>query len=286
MRARWDSIVESKVVDSLMTNKMDCAQARHYLGPDGGPLHPVLRAQIDDHVAECVECSDYFTLDAVLLDAYARLRRERASEEVRGKVAGALHVLEEGQPSGSPSRVRSLPRRWAAWPAAAVVAAAALAAVVFTENGPQPALQMDPPGSAFLEDYVRRASAGEHVSTSDPAEVTAFLAERLGVQLEPLVVEGLVVEGAEVCLLDGQLGALILYKLDGVVLSHYLIPREQALPRPPSVGRILPAGEMDLQDLRDEVNFVTWASPQLEQALMGPAETSKMVDLARNAIGG
>jgi len=134
--------------------------------------------------------------------------------------------------------------------------------------------------SESVEDYVRRATAGEHLATSDPEEIADFLSERLGVRLEPLLVEGLEVEGAEVCLLDGQLGALIVYKLDGAVLSHYLIPYDEASPREPTVSQFRMAGEGQDVGSDQEVNLVTWASPRLEQALMGSMAPGTMVRLA------
>lgn len=258
---------------------MDCSTVRDLLGPEGGKLLPVLRRQLEDHVATCERCEEYLALDPVLLNAYARLRRERAPEEVRGRVAGALRVLER-EPESDRSRAA---RRVVGWGSVAVLAAAGIAAVVLAGD---PAAAPEQPETAFVEDYVRRATAGEHLATSDPEEVADFLSDRLGVRLEPLVVEGLEVEGAEVCLLDGQLGALIVYKLDGVVLSHYLIPHDEASPREPTVSQFRMAGDGQEVASDQEVNLVTWASPRLEQALMGSTAPATMVRLASATIEG
>lgn len=259
-----------------MTITMDCSAVRDHLGPGGGQLHPALVVQLKEHVEGCESCREYLALDPVLLQAYTQLRGEQAPEKVRHQVRGALRALEKtGSPSGDARPTPS--RKTMLWPVAVgVLTAAGLAAVVMTRAPEEPA----PASSAFVEDYVRRATAGEHVTTSDPAEVAAFLEARLGVRLEPLVFEGLVVEGAEVCLLDGELGALILYKMNGVVLSHYLIPHDEAVPRGPSAGTVV---ENMGGSSGTEVNLVTWASPRLEQALMGPAPTTTMVDLALQA---
>ncbi|MGI9627016.1 MAG: hypothetical protein ACR2QM_09285 [Longimicrobiales bacterium] len=261
-----------------MKRMTDCSEVRGHLGPGGGKLHPALVTQLEEHVRACEECRDYLALDPVLLQAYEQLRGEEAPEKVHHQVRGALRALEQGGPA-----LQSVPvparrsRKVVLWPAVPLLAAAGLAAVLMARVPEAPA----PPSTAFVEDYVRRATAaGEHVTTSDPAEVTAFLEARLGVRLEPLVFEGLVVEGAEVCLLDGERGALILYKMDGVIISHYLIPHDQAVERGPAVGQV--AQEM-AGGSEGDVNLVTWASPKLEQALMGTAPTGTMVDLARQA---
>ena len=132
-------------------------------------------------------------------------------------------------------------------------------------------------GDIFMEDYLRRAVGEEHIVTSDPAEVTRFLTRELGMPVSPLVVAGLEVEKAEICLLEGRRGALIVYRGAGGVISHYLIPREEAEVRPPApsarLAEALRQGGMPA--------VVLWATPRLEQALVGPVSADRLVEIAR-----
>ena len=69
-----------------------------------------------------------------------------------------------------------------------------------------------------------------------------------------------------------------------MVLSHYLIPYDQATPREPAASQFDVDGDLAVGDAGG-VNLVTWASPNLEQALLGSAPSSEMVALARESIG-
>lgn len=267
-----------------MTRELDCATARGFVGPDAGPLHPALRAQVEAHIEACAECRAYLDLDPSLLHAYESLRQEEAPEALRNKVVGAVRALQDGQSVSAPKRestLRSLSRS-SALRYVGVLAAAGLAAVMWARD---PGNQS--PGfeeSAYVTDFVRRATAGEHLATSDPQELARFFRDRLGVTLQPLAVDGLELESGEVCILDGELGALILYKLDGHVLSHYLVPREGTTARPPSRRVLGPDETLGMHDA-SEVTMVTWASDSVEQALVGSAPAEALARLVNRGAG-
>ena len=266
-----------------MTRELDCEHAREFIRPEAGPLHPALGSQVEAHIAGCEECRTYLALDPGLLRAYEALRAQRAPEALHNKVVGAVRALQGGELEAS----RSSPSSAAVggpslWRYGLVLAAAGVAALAFALNrGPETDGFEE---SAYVTDFVRRATAGEHLATSDPVELSRFFRERLGVALEPLVFDGLELESGEVCILDGELGALILYKLDGRVLSHYLVPREGTSARPPS-QRVLAADEtLGMHDAA-QVSMVTWASESVEQALVGEAPAEALTSVVSRGTG-
>lgn len=256
-----------------MTSELDCEKARAFVRPDAGPLHPALRGQVEAHIEGCEECQAYLDLDPSLLQAFESLRREVAPEALRNKVVGAVRALHDDAPLATPAR--SLSRSSAAR-YAAVLVAAGLAAVLWTLDGRRDSAGFEE--SAYVTDFVRRATAGEHLATSDPEVLSRFFQDRLGVALQPLAVEGLELESGEVCILDGELGALILYKLDGQVLAHYLVPREGTSARPPSRRVLDPDETLGMHDAA-RVSMVTWASESIEQALVGSASADALAGL-------
>ena len=129
-----------------------------------------------------------------------------------------------------------------------------------------------------MEDYLRRAVGQDHITTSDPDEIARFLARELGIQLLPMQVPGLELEGAEICLLEGRRGAMIVYKQHGAAISHYVVPREGAQPREPALS-------MDCCEQTSGMPVVTWATRQLEQALVGEISPEQLLRLASGGSG-
>ena len=260
-----------------MTTELDCADAREFVRPDAGPLHPALRTQVEAHIAACEECQAYLKLDLQLHRAYESLRGEQAPEALRNKVVGAVRALQDpetmsgGKPKEGARRTASV-----AWRSAGVLIAAGIATFLWSLDLDDPSTGFEE--SAYVTDFVRRATAGEHLATSDPEELGRFFESRLGVRLRPLAVEGLELESGEVCILDGELGALILYKLDGQVLSHYLVPRTGTTARPPSRRILDPDETLGMHDAA-QVSMVTWASESVEQALVGSAPADALARL-------
>jgi len=150
---------------------------------------------------------------------------------------------------------------------------AILAMVVIVEFRPIAQASADDP-AVFVEDYLRRAVGQDHVETNDPTVVTRFLQRELGISVEPLRLAGLEVARVEICLLEGRRGAMILYKLDGAEVSHYLVPREDTKPRGPAlIGQA--RGESTV-----EVPVVTWATSRVEQALVGGVGPQRLLEMA------
>ena len=130
----------------------------------------------------------------------------------------------------------------------------------------------------FVQDYLRRAVGEDQITSSDHEAVKRFLVRELGQALAPLEADGLVLTRAEICLLEGRRGAMIIYDRDGRTISHYLVPAEDGVVRAPAQAEPL-QGVEDVGALA----VVTWASTSLEQALVGAVPPDMLLSLARNA---
>jgi len=274
---------------------MDCSKAREGLWPPerprlvGGDV-AIARA----HVRDCENCRAYFEQDRALLDLYDRARRTPAPIAARERVFDALSrarwdtrgasggdagsqaaAYDHGSGEGNARRMsaeaigRTL-RRGGAWPTAMV---AMLALVTIIEFRPTAQAPSDDP-AVFVEDYLRRAVGQDYVETDDPVEVTRFLQRELGLSVEPLQLAGLVVARVEICLLEGRRGAMILYKKDGAEVFHYLVPREDGVPRAPALS------DPTRGAVAVEMPVVTWSAGRVEQALVGEVGSEQLLRMA------
>ena len=272
---------------------MNCSEARHALWPPERPRlaeAEVLEAR--RHVRGCPACESYFAQDRSLLDAYHRAGKERAPQILRERVFDAL-ARERAKglgftPSGgadespvaeAPAGVegpprRDVSRRWMLAAAASVAGLLAGGFAVSLRNVPD-ALN---DGGLFAEDYLRRAVSQERLVSSDPAEIGRFLTRELGRPIRPLQIPGLRVTSAEICLIEGRRGAMIKYVEDGREISHYLIPREGTQRRDPE-----PASALSPSSGAGGPRLITWATPEIEQALVGEVAEARLMELARNA---
>jgi len=274
-------------------NDMNCSEARHALWPPERPRlaeAEVLEAR--RHVQGCPACESYFAQDRSLLDAYHRAGRKRAPQILRERVfdalarerAKGLGLTSSGgadasavadAPAGveGPPR-RNVSRRWIFAAAASVAGLVAGGSVVFLQSVTESQNQ----GGLFAEDYLRRAVAEQRIVSSDAAEISRFLTRELGRAIRPLQVVGLRLTGAEICLIEGRRGAMIQYVEDGHEISHYLIPREGTRPRDPE-----PAAAWSSSGSAGGPALVTWATREIEQALVGEVSEAHLMELARNA---
>jgi len=260
---------------------MDCNKARRALWPPEKPKlaeTTVLKAR--EHVEACVECRGYFEQDRHLLDAYARVRRVQAPRRLRERVfdvlarerARSLGFSEEPAPKLT-ARNHEM-RRWIVVATAVAAGLIAGGGVLFVQN---PA---DTPqeGELFVEDYLRRAVGEDRIVTSDPDEIGRFLTRELGRSIALITVEGLEVIGAEICLLDGRRGAMIQYREADRQISHYVVPRSGTEKREPALltssSQGLPLGAPTV---------ITWATHEIEQALVGDATPDRLLELARGS---
>jgi hypothetical protein len=219
------------------------------------------------HLEGCEDCRLYFEQDRALLDVYDRVRQLRAPRAVREDVFDTLARARLVNEAG-----RSVARRSRRGGVIALGAAlaASVAIVVATSFGTGGEPSADDPGF-FAEDYLRRAVGQDMIVSSNPQDVRRFLQRELGRNLGPMQLAGLEVERAEICLINGRRGALIVYKSAEGPISHYLVPFEGLAPRDPAVADYHsgPAGH--------RMPLVTWSTPELEQALVGEVEPEELL---------
>ena len=197
-----------------------CERARDGLWP---PEHPRLQREIERarfHVESCDACREFFAQDRALLDLWDRAPRARTPTRLRERV---MDTLAAERTRGTRGRATRMAGR-----VAAVVLGILVAALVLRSPPPDAAAGR----SGFVEDYIRRAVAGRALETTDPDRVAAFLHAELGITARPLTGRGVSVLGVEICLVDGQRGAMVSYEVRGRRLSHYLIPRSETRPAP------------------------------------------------------
>jgi len=247
--------------------RLRCDEARALLWPPEQPRladSDVVHART--HVSQCAACRHYLSQDGALLSAYGRIRERSAPPELRDRVFRAL-VQGKRPDSGLGKTPRSL--SWIRWGFAAALA-------LLIGLGSRGDLRIADPaqrsGEMFLDDYLRRAVSEDQISSDDPHEIARFLLRELGLPLRPLDIDGLMVQGAEICLLEGRRGAMIVYTMQGKSVSHYLVPLEgtrERAPRPSAIGAV------------DEPAVVTWSTGNVEHALVGPFASERLLSLAR-----
>lgn len=268
--------------------RTDCEAARDALWPPERPrLAEDVVVEARRHVRDCPSCQDYLAQDRMLLEAYARLRRKGAPRHVRERVfeilareraSGGESDVGEGTHGGEGTGRAPRARRWGSAALALVVLALVGASGVFlVTQSAAPTEGAD----MFVEDYLRRAVAEDRIRSSDPAEVTRFLNRELGLALDPIRGSGLLLAGAEICLLEGRRGAMIVYEKEGRRILHYVVPHAGGRHREPVVSTSPSTGEVG-----GSPAVVVWSSASTEQALVGALAPSELIDLARRAGGG
>ncbi len=250
----------------------NCSEARRALWPPERPR--LVEAEILEarrHLQGCAACESYFEQDRALLDAYDRKGQERAPQILRERVFDALaRERARGLSIAEPRRVS---RRWLVAAAASVAGLLAGGLAVSLLNVPD---GLDG-AELFAEDYLRRAVSQERLVSSDANEISRFLTRELGRPIRPLQVAGLRCTSAEICLIEGRRGAMIRYLENGREISHYLIPQDGTPGRDPEVSPMFSSGGVGGPAL------VTWATPEIEQALVGEVSEARLMELARQA---
>jgi len=182
-------------------------------------------------------------------------------------------AMERSRSLAEDMETKRISRHWVLAAAASFVGLLAGGLAVSLQNTPE---SLDD-GGLFAEDYLRRAVAEERIESSDAGEVSRFLTRELGRPIQLLQLAGLRVTSAEICLIEGRRGAMIQYVQDGREISHYLIPRDGTQQRDPE-----PASAWS-SDTSGGPALITWATPQIEQALLGEVPVDHLMELARNA---
>ena len=263
---------------------MNCCQAREGLWPPEQPRlagADVVAARA--HVEGCADCRAFFGQDRALLDAYHRLRGGCAPRDVRERVFEALareRVMAAGGAGPSTEPAPAASTAWRGWRRTlAGVAVAGGVAVAAAAVGLVPTLSgRAAPPEAFVHDYMRRAVGQDFLESSDPVEVRRFATRELGIVFEPMVLPGMDIERAEICLLDGRRGVVVVYGDGSASVSHYVMPAEGVKPKGPRL-------DDGARGTGERMPVVTWTTAGLDQALVGDVDAESLLWLARVGSG-
>lgn len=250
---------------------MRCERAQAILIPADEPRiadEDVLRAL--EHAEHCPRCRAWIESDLETAEWIRRAApRPRAPREVRDRLFEML-ARERASPPPAPSRP---PARTRLAVAAAAVFALVAALLWILRPAPEDA------GSIFVQDYVRKAVEQEAIRSSNPEMVSAFLMRELGAAIRPPSVRAAQLAGAEVCLLDGQRGALLTYVMEGRPLSFYVVPKR---------GRIADLARGDptpVFTLEGTLKVILWSDDRFAYAVVGEQSADDLQAFARAARG-
>lgn len=243
-----------------------CGTARRLLWPDAGPqaLTPE-REAAEAHLAICEPCQRFMAE----MRASAAATREGAPKppapvDVRERLFTAL--ARERARLDAPAR---LPRRRALGWAVAALTIAGAAVWTLTVRSPTSVQDL----TAFAEDHVR-ALQGEALNTADPVAVETWLQARVPFAVHVPRIPGAALEGARLCLLGGQRGAVVRFRLEGEPVSYYVMAEGTG-----SADRFGAAAFREETDAG--YNVVAWRRDGLMYALVGALPRERLAALAR-----
>lgn len=250
--------------------RMTCGRARRLLWPDGGPRAAsceVIEAQ--EHVMGCDSCREFFREMRMLGEAIRTAApREEAPAEVRRRVFSALARARAGVPL---SRVRHWRQPWLA--AAAVLLLALGGALTVDRLVRQ---ERDDPISTIVEDHARVLSAGR-IDSTDPVEVTRWLAARVHFALHVPALPDARLVGARLCVVDGRRGAVVEYEVGDVRVSYFIVPDASQAAEGDEAPEFHGAA-------RSGYRLVWWREPGLVHAIVGNIPASTLLNLAKACV--
>lgn len=249
---------------------MRCGEARRRLWPNGGPLLATPEVEAAQaHLAECQVCQRFVAeMRAAAEELRAAAPRPQAPPAVRERVFSAIA---QARAEGIAVRQRSR-RRARAGLALAVLAAVAGAGMWWARNEAQ-----DPPWrspiAAVAEDHVR-ALSDDGIASSDPRAVAEYLAGRVPFAVSVPLIPEATLEGGRLCFLTGRRGVALRYRVDGKVVSYYVMP-EPVDRRPDPDPHLFHHGS------GAGYNVVAWRDAGLLHALVSDLPAARLADLAR-----
>jgi len=193
-----------------------------------------------------------------------------------------------GELAGAPPIAGSAGLRWVA--AAAVLALAAAATLAEWTRSPA----VISPSVLFARDYahhvmvspvashagrVEHASGEEYVDSGSLTDITRFLGERAGLELEPVRIPAGRLAGGMICWLEGSPASVVMYERDGHAVYHYRM-------RTPSASGRAGSGELRVER-RGPVRLVRWDRDGVAHALVSdlPAEALRSMAAEAAASG-
>jgi hypothetical protein len=198
------------------------------------------------HLGHCAECREFFARDAALVRAVSTYGTgARAPESLRKKIREAIarEARLEAAGSGTGSRHEPL------------------------EAGDVLRLTRLPALNRAVQDHA--------IHSPDPAAVSRFFLQEMGVGVRPVtLVEGRVTR-AMVCLLEDRQAAMVEYAIGEHTIAHYRVPTREA----PVVG------EPEFRSSSERgISIVSWRDAVFEHALVGDLPPQTLTALAQRAF--
>ncbi len=245
-----------------------CGRARRILWPDASPREAtpeVVEAQT--HLARCAACRAFFE-EMRELAALVRssVPRPPAPADVRRRVLGRLRQARGGSDRQTWVGRR---RRLLAVAAAVVLGLGSAWWSWRSRVGDREAIH------AFAEDHVRAATT-DGLASSEPEAVRAWLEQRLPFAIQVPALPRTRLVGGRLCLMDGELGAVLEFELEGHAVSYYVVPGKAGARG--GGARTLRSGS------HAGYRVVAWQDAGLVHALVGDLPQATLAELARRCI--
>ena len=252
---------------------MSCGSARRALWPESGPraVTPELRAA-QVHVAACGACQQFLhDMRHMAEHLQALALSPPAPAVVRARVARTL-AQEQTPEALPPAPARR--RRW--WGVAVAVCALGLGVVGWwVHETPSPRAQQSPL-HAVAEDHIRSVHE-DQILAADPTTVARWMGPRVAFAIHVPVIPGASLTGGRICLLHGQRGMVLWYRVDGHLLSYYVMPGER------HTGSDLAEGVFR-HGVEAGYRVVAWWADGLFHALVGNLPDERLRGLARGCM--
>lgn len=248
---------------------MNCGRARRLLWPDTGPREAtpeVVAAR--EHAAGCEGCTHFLAdMHRMAEEIGRRAPRPTAPAEVRNRLFQA--IARARIPSGG-SALSSRLRQPAIGGIVALLFAGLSLLGYLGVRGGSP--DRNDALVSIVEDRLR-SQRGAGLASSDSAQVTEWLTERLPFAVQIPIFPEARLTGARVLVDSRRSGAVVEYMVGERVLSYYILPGDGA-------------------GLQDEIRLAStngyrvasWHDSGLTHALVAALPGSKLVELARYCI--
>jgi len=248
---------------------MNCGRARRLLWPDAGPREAtpeVVAAR--EHAAGCEGCTRFLAdMHRMAEEISRRAPRPTAPAEVRNRLFQA--IARARIPSGGHARSSRLRPQAIAGIVALLVVGVSLLGYLGVRGGSPD--RNDALGS-IVEDRLR-SQRGPGLASSDSAQVTEWLTERLPFAVQIPIFPEARLTGARVLVDSRRSGAVVEYLVGERVLSYYILPGDGAGLQ----------GEIRLVSTNG-YRVASWHDSGLTHALVAALPESKLVELARYCI--
>ncbi|MEW5916807.1 MAG: hypothetical protein AB1762_10390 [Gemmatimonadota bacterium] len=259
----------------MTTRGNACGSARRLLWPDGGPrAASTALIQAQEHLAQCEACQRFIGDMRVQCERVRALAlRELAPAEVRRRLFTALARARAGGIAQPPARPM-VPRAWLVAAIGLLVALGATLTLDYVTRHDR----LDPI-SALADDHARALGAAR-ISSSEPAVVSRWLGTQVDFAVLVPALPDAMLLGARLRVADGRRGVAILYEVDGVALTYFVVPggstAHQSSPGTgePQLARLTRAG----------YRVVAWREPGLLHAMVGSLSETQLATLAHACI--